>query len=69
MLSHEVVRTIVRLNNNYGWGDVENVRRFLDGRIEVDIISRYRKSHTYIARHCGRNSIRFRGHQMQISKE
>jgi hypothetical protein len=59
-----ITRAIVRLNNNFGWGDVKAVRRFLDGRIEVDISSRYRRQKTYIARVVGRNSVRFRGHQM-----
>ena len=55
---------IEKLNWNYGWGRVTQIRRFMDGRIEVDVEDRYRKGRTYLARTVGRNSVRFRGHQI-----
>ena len=58
MIKSSIVRTLERLNHNYGWGEVESVRGYLDGRIEVDITSRYRKGRTYTARSRGR----YRGH-------
>ena len=56
-------RAIERLNWAHGWGDVSAIRRFMDGRIEVDVTSRYRAPRTYIARTVGRSSVRFRGYQ------
>lgn len=61
-------RAIERLNWNYGWGDVVAIRRFADGRIEVDVSSRYRQQQTYLARAVGRTSVKFRGHQMDYRK-
>ena len=58
-----IVAAIERLNWNHGWGEVKEIRRFMDGRIEVDIESRYRKGRTYIARTIGRESVKFRGFQ------
>ena len=63
-----ITAAIIMLNNRHGWGDVKRVRRFLDGRIEVDIASRYRNSHTYIARQVGRCSVKFRGHQISYDQ-
>jgi hypothetical protein len=61
-------RTIERLNWSHGWGDVAAVRRFMDGRIEVDVTSQYRAARTYLARAVGRSSVRFRGHQQDYTK-
>ena len=60
---------IERLNWAHGWGDVNEIRRFMDGRIEVDIESRYRAPKTYIARTIGRESVTFRGYQTSYRKE
>ena len=65
----EILRALQRLNWNYGYGDVKAIRRFLDGRIEVDITAPYCQPRTFIARTVGRTSVRFRGHQIDYQKD
>lgn len=62
----EITEAITRLNNNYGRGDVRQVRRYLDGRIEVIARLQYGES-KFTARVDGR-TVYARGHQLTVKE-
>jgi hypothetical protein len=59
---------ITTMHYLYGIGDVKEIRRFADGRIEVIAQGYYMKSHVRRGRIVGGRTIKMYGHQLTISK-